>query len=67
MDQLSAARDNVSNAEPFQLKAPNVVFRLAWLLAGLVMGYIASRVRLPSISLFIFIATLAGLSANWST
>lgn len=50
----------------YTLKAPTLQRRIAWLIAGLAVGYIAQRLGIPSAKLLLLLAVLAGASGNWS-
>jgi len=49
------------------LTKPRASTRLAWLLIGLAVGYIASNLQLSTIILFLAIAATAGISGNWTS
>lgn len=65
INQKSAHDRSVLSRE-FHLNLPSKAFRLGWLLAGLVVGYVASGIHVSSIWPLLFITALAGVSGNWT-
>jgi hypothetical protein len=59
--------DNASAEKQLILQPPSQVFRLGWLIAGLIMGYFVSLINLPSIGWLTLLAVLTGASSNWSS
>jgi len=56
----------MSNIE-FTLKIPSLPYRISWLFAGLIAGYLASLAGIQSVQLILLLAILSGISGNWSS